>query len=160
MFGFVWRVDLITFMDTWWVKDSNNRIAHCVSKLLFGGNDHEGCQCQTPGLSWICPADFTIQIFQPFHERFLIVVQIEWKFHSVLIQIRMKRSLWTFLHVTTSVLSWLVQNVVAIWYNEVKLKINVPSYLNYEGKKFMKWAPEACLNMKISHWYTWILFWY
>ena len=51
-----------------------------------------------------------------FTNDYSFVIQIRWKFHSTLIQVIGKWSLWKFAHVTTALLSYHVQNVVAIWY--------------------------------------------
>ena len=50
----------------------------------------------------------------PFHERFSIVIQIQWQFHSALIQVLVKWSLCNFAHGMTAVLFWDVQNFVVI----------------------------------------------
>ena len=44
-----------------------------------------------------------------FANDFSIVVQIRWNFHSALIQVAVKWSLWNFARGTTAVLSWHVQ---------------------------------------------------
>ena len=52
---------------------------------------------------------------------FSIAIQIWWKFHSALIQIIVKWSLWNLAHGTEDVLLWHVQNFVAIWYHTMEL---------------------------------------
>ena len=48
------------------------------------------------------------------------VFQIQWKWHSALIKVVMKWSLWNFAHGMTAVMSWHVQNFVAMWYPTVE----------------------------------------
>ena len=72
-----------------------------------------------------------------FTNDFSIVIQIQWKFHSALIQVFHKWLLWNFAHSTTAVLSWHVQKFVAIWYITTEwnyTQTNFPSNLNYNGK--------------------------
>ena len=56
-----------------------------------------------------------------FMNDFFIVIQIRRKFHLDLIQVVGKWSLWSFAHITTALLSWNVQNYVAIWYPKMEL---------------------------------------
>ena len=50
-----------------------------------------------------------------FTNDFSIVIQIRWKFHSALIKVFEKWSLWNLAHDTTAVLLWHVQRFVALW---------------------------------------------
>ena len=56
-----------------------------------------------------------------FTNNFSIIIKIWWIFHSALIQILIKWSLWNFAHGMTAVLSWHVQNFVAIQYPTLKV---------------------------------------
>ena len=59
-----------------------------------------------------------------FPNEFSIVIQIRWKFHSTLFEVVVKWSLWHFAHGTIAVLSWHVQNCIAIWYTTMSLHLN------------------------------------
>ena len=50
-----------------------------------------------------------------------IFIQIQWKFHSAVIQVLVKWSLWIFAHATTIVLPWHVQQFVATWHLTMEL---------------------------------------
>ena len=52
----------------------------------------------------------------PFTNDFSIAIQIWWKFHFAITLIFTRRSVQNFAHVMTAVLSWHVQNLVAIWW--------------------------------------------
>ena len=56
-----------------------------------------------------------------FTNDFSIAFQIRWKFHAALIASLLKWSLWNFVHGTIAMLSWHVQNLVAISYPSVEL---------------------------------------
>ena len=78
-----------------------------------------------------------------FTNDFSIVIQTRWKFHSALIQVVVKQSLWNFGCGTTTMLSWHVQNFVVIWYIKMKLHSNHFFFFfnfNMMEKSFMKWA--------------------
>ena len=75
---------------------------------------------------------------------FSIVIKMGWKFHTALIQVVVKWSLRYFAHGTTALLSWHVQNFVAIWYRTRDSNQN-HSFVEFESWwkiSFVKWAPE------------------
>ena len=79
-----------------------------------------------------------------------IVNPIRWKFHSALIQVVVKWLLWNFVDGTTAMLSWHVQNFVAIWYQQWNdTKTNFPSNLSHAKKIGYEMA--SCCIM-ISWW--------
>ena len=57
-----------------------------------------------------------------FTNGFSIAIQIRWKFRCTLISILIQWSLRNFAHGTTAVLSWHVQNIVAIWWQATELQ--------------------------------------
>ena len=57
-----------------------------------------------------------------FTNIFSIPFQIRWKFHFTLTSILIQRSLQNFVHDTTAVLSWHVQNFVAVWWLTMELQ--------------------------------------
>ena len=59
-----------------------------------------------------------------FMNNFSIVILIQWKFNSALIQVVTKWSLWNFANGMTAVLSWHVQNFVAIRHPTMTLQSN------------------------------------
>ena len=80
-----------------------------------------------------------------FTNNFSIVIQIRLKIHYAPIEFVDKWSLLKFAHGTTAVLSWHVQNFLAIWYPTKELNWNQLSIRflgKINGKMFMKWAPE------------------
>ena len=58
------------------------------------------------------------------HDVQYIEFELRWKFHSTLIEVVVKWSLWHFEHGTTVVLSSHVQNCIAIWYTSMSLHLN------------------------------------
>ena len=70
---------------------------------------------------------------------FSIGIQIRWKVFSGLTQVIVKWSLWHFAHGTTAVLSWYVQNFVAISYPT--MEFNFSLNLNYDGKIIREMSP-------------------
>ena len=88
-----------------------------------------------------------------FHEQFSIVLHILCKFHSALIQIVVEWPLWNFVHGMTTMLSWHVQNFVAIWNPQWNYtKTNFSSNLNYNGKIVLRemgpWLVDHLLWLK------------
>ena len=65
-----------------------------------------------------------------FSTDFSTVIQIRWKIHPALIQVVLKWSLWNFALGTTTLLSWHVQNIVAIWYNGVILQCSYTTIIH------------------------------
>ena len=73
---------------------------------------------------------------------FSIVIQIRWKFHSALIQVVVKWSIWSFAHGTTAALSWHVQDFVTIWYPTINLYWNTNSIeFELRGKMVPEMGP-------------------
>ena len=79
-----------------------------------------------------------------FINDFFIVIQIWLKFHSTLLQVVVNWSLWNFAYGMTALLSWLVQNFVAIWCHMMELHLNkFSSNLNYDGKIVREMGPST-----------------
>ena len=72
------------------------------------------------------------------HFRFCILIQIWWKFNFALIQIVVQWSLGNHAHVTTTVLSWHVQNFVSIWLSAIELH-QTKLLSNWNGKIILFW---------------------
>ena len=53
---------------------------------------------------------------------FSSVIQIRRKFYATPIQVSLQWSLWNYAHGTTAVLSWYVQNFVALWYHTIEMQ--------------------------------------
>ena len=72
-----------------------------------------------------------------FTNDFSIIIQIRWKFHSALIHVVMKKSLWNFSHGMTAGLSWHVQiflqNNILQW-NYTKTKICIEYVLQWKNR--------------------------
>ena len=90
-----------TYTHPWKVP---NVLPHILFKIYNAGQ-HCGC--------WCAGAHFT--------NNFSITIQMWWKFNFALIQIQIKWSLQNFAHDTTAVLSWQVQDFVAILSAAIKL---------------------------------------
>ena len=91
-----------------------------------------------------------------FHEICQSLIQIRWKFYTVLIQDFVKRSLWNFAHGTTcaTFCSDMIPTMKLHWKSSFhRIWINL-------GISLMNWAPGVRLNVKMSSYmYTWVL-WY
>ena len=74
-----------------------------------------------------------------FTNNFSIIIQIPSKFHAALV----KWSLWNFAHDMTAVLSWHVQNFIAIWHLTIELHWNQLSieFEFWRKNLSVKWAP-------------------
>ena len=70
-------------------------------------------------MAW-CGTDWPFCSGAHFTNGIDILIQIWWTFHSALIQVLVKWSLWNFAHGTTAVLSCHVQNCVVIWYTRAR----------------------------------------
>ena len=125
-------------------------------------NNHHVCNTGYNGLSpryrYALQPLIENKMRDPFQEGFSIRMQIWWRHHSTLIKVVVKGLLRNFVHDTTTVLSWHVQNLSAIWYITMELhKPNVPLNLNHGGKKrswngpqFLKVCAEFCV---CNQWY-------
>ena len=83
------------------------------SIVLSTRHTHEACCDEITGIElWAGPR---------FTNGFSIAIQIRWKFRFTLISILMQWSLQNFVHGTTAVLSWHVQEFVAIWWPAMEL---------------------------------------
>ena len=80
---------------------------HAILVVIFDWQYQRYC-CHFMQLVWISDAHFM--------HNFSFVIQIQWKFHSALIQVVVKWSLWNFASGRTAVLWWQVQNFVVVWY--------------------------------------------
>ena len=131
---------LIHFRITHW-----GRVTHiCVGKLSIVGSDNGLSPGRRQAIIWtnagmllIGPlgtnfSEILIEIltfsfkkmrlkvspakWRPFCLGLNVLIHIRWKFHSALIEVVLKWSLWNFGHATTAVLLTHVRNFVAIWY--------------------------------------------
>ena len=78
-----------------------------------------------------------------FTKDFSVLIQIRWKFHSAVIQ-AVKYSLWNSAHGSAAVLSWHVQNFVAIYLTLTGVsysKTNFPLNLKCNGKIVHEMGP-------------------
>ena len=84
----------------------------------------------------------------PLHWRFLLAIQIRWKFRLVVIQLLAIRSQQVFAHATTAQLSWHVQKFVTITLLESgERKTRCPSNLNCNRKASVKGALSSRLHV-------------
>ena len=84
---------------------------------------NQGLTCLGKNLWYL--ADVSTLINKAWHagtNGFSIAFQIRWKFRFTLISSLIKWSLQNFEHGTTAVLSWHVQNFVAIWWPATELQ--------------------------------------
>ena len=88
-----------------------------------------------------------------FTNGFSIAIQIRWKFRFTLISILIQWSLQNVVHGTTVVLSWHVQNFVAIWWPTTELQQGEVSFEFElrEKKSLVKRAPERHITWTTHH---------
>ena len=99
-----------------------------------------------------------IWTWDPFHERFSIVIQIRWKIVIGVTPLFGIITLQNFTHATTAQLSYHVQNLLTIFINWGESRIKYPFNLNYDGKIFREMGPRNQLllcNDNSYHWFVW-----
>ena len=110
-----WTYHLAFFLRWWHVRQVLEVLS--VKSLVFLISDYLKLDLiqALPGFVGIVTCNY-ISDRGPFQERFFhIIIQIGWKFHSAVIQVVMKQSVWNFAHGMTAVLSWYVHNFVATY---------------------------------------------
>ena len=94
-------------LHLWWLTLEN--------KIMFENNYSVVNRLNMWNVWW----PIYLRFWGHFTNDFSIVIR--WKFHSALIRVVVKWLLWNFAQGTTAVLSWHVQNFVAIWYPTMEL---------------------------------------
>ena len=87
-----------------------------------------------------------------FHEQFFHRHSNSTEIYSALIQVMIEWSLWNFAHGATAVLSWNLQNCVALWYHTMELR-QFQFSIGFEWlwkKLFVKWAPGYCTQHTLT----------
>ena len=80
---------------------------------------------------------------------YLYEANIWWKFHSALIQVVVRWSLWNSVHDMTALLSWHVQNFVATWYPTMELHWR---QFSIEFQLLWKNCSRNGPQLSVSHW--------
>ena len=94
---------------------------HTITNTKYNGHAQQSRVARSP-MFVVCNGFFVAVAPGSFANGFSIAIQIRWQFRFTLTSILTKISLHNFVHGTTTVLSWHVQKIVAIWGSAVELQ--------------------------------------